>query len=155
MSGLGGGGLSVGSFGTPNLTTFAKADVTAATAWTTGNSPVTIFTVTGDVLINCWGVVTTAMTSTGANGTLALGTVGATGTIIAATTVDGTILHTAKFIWASTAGAAPIYALPATSGWFVVSSTNVVLTIATNSMSAGGMTIYGIWIPISSGASVV
>lgn len=139
----------------PRVTTFTKADVTAVTAWTTGNSPLTIFTVTGDVLLTCWGAVTTAMTSTGANGTLALGFSGGTGDLIAATTVDGTILHTAKFIWASNAGAKLSYPLPGTSSWYAVSGSNVILTVATNSMSAGGMTIYCAWIPISAGATVV
>ena len=34
----------------PRTVSFTQADVTAGTAWTTGNSPVTVFTVTGDVL---------------------------------------------------------------------------------------------------------
>lgn len=139
----------------PRFTSFTKADVTAGTAWTTGNSPVTVFTVTGDVLLTCWGAVTTAMTSTSNTGTLALGFSGGTGDLIAATTVDGTILHTAKFIWTSNAGAKLSYPLPGTSSWYAVSGSNVILTVATNSMSAGGMTIYCAWIPVSAGASVV
>ncbi len=140
----------------PRVTALTKADVTAggATAWTTANTGLTLFTVTGDVLLNVWGAVTTPLTSTGANGTLAVGTAASTGGIIAATTVDGTKLHTAKYIWASTAGTPDILTLPNTSGWYAVSGTNIVLTIATNSMSAGGMTLYCIWMPISSGASV-
>lgn len=151
------GGLSIASdLGFPaSVTTFTKADVTAATAWTTANSPVTLFTVTGDVLLNCWGVVTTAMTSTGATGTLALGVADAAAALIAATTINGTILNVAKQIWTSTGGVQTAYALPGTSGWFAVSSSNIVLTIATNNMSAGGMRLNCIWIPISAGATVV
>lgn len=155
MPGLGSIGLSVGGVFSPRLTQVTKADVTAATAWTTGNSPVTLFTVTGDVLFNCWGVVTTALTSTGGTGTLALGTADATGAVIAATTINSTILHVAKQIWTSTAGIQATYALPGTSGWFAISSSNIVLTIATNSMSAGGMNIFCLWIPVSAGATVV
>lgn len=149
-------GVSISSdLGIPaSVTTVSKADVTAATAWTTANSPVTLFTVTGDVLLNCWGVVTTAMTSTGGTGTLALGTADAAGAIIAATTINGTILNVAKQIWTSTGGVQSAYALPATSGWFAVSGTNIVLAIATNNMSAGGMRINCVWVPISAGATV-
>lgn len=139
----------------PCTSIFTKADVTAATAWTTANSPVTIFTVTGVVLLTCAGVVTTPLTSTGGTGTLALGVSGTTGGIIAATTVDGTKLHTTDFVWADTSASAKIVAMPSTSGWFIVSNSNVILTIATNNMSAGGMKIYCQWIPLSAGASVV
>lgn len=153
MAGLGmGGGIS---FTLPyQLATFTKADVTVATAWTTGNSPVTLFTVSGTVLMTAFGVVSTSMTSTGATGTLALGVAGNTGVIIAATTVNGTILNVANQVWASTAGVAPGYSLPNTGGWFAVAG-NIILTVATNSMSAGGMTLYCPWIPLSAGASVV
>lgn len=153
MGSLGGGGLSIGS--DVQVATYTKADVTAVTAWVTGNSPITVFTVTGTVLLTCFGVVTTALTSTGANGTLALGTADAAGAIIAATTVNGTILHTAGQIWTSTGGVQTIYALPASGAWFAVSGSNIVLTIATNSMTAGGMTLYCIWTPLSTGAGVV
>lgn len=143
--------------GVPRLTTYTKADVTAATAWTTGNSPVTIFTVTGDVLItNIYGVVTTALTSASNNGTIALGVSGATGGFIAATTLDATILHTAGFIWTTTGGILKIYSVPGSGAPFAVgTNTNIILTIATNSASAGGMTIYCQWIPMSAGATVV
>ncbi len=150
-----GSSLSGGAQQLPRITKFTKADVTAATAWTTGNSPITIFTVTGDVLVKCWGVVTTILTSTGGTGTLSLGTPDAVTALIGTTSVNGTILHTVKYIWASTAGAATIYALPGTDSWYAVSGTNIVLTVATNSMTAGGMNIYCQWIPISAGASVV
>jgi hypothetical protein len=142
-----------GSIFQPRITTFTKADVTAAPAWNTG--ALTIFTITGDVILTCWGAVTTALTSTGNTGTLALGVSGATTTLIGTTTVDGTKLHTAKFVWADTAAASLIVALPGTSGWYAVSGTNVILTVATNNMTAGGMTIYCAWLPISAGASVV
>lgn len=139
----------------PRTTVFTKADVTAATAWTTGNSPITIFTVTGDVIVNCWGAVTTALTSTGNTGTLSLGTAGAVTTLLGTTTVDGTKLHTVGFVWCDTTASSRVAALPGTSGWFAISGSNIILTVATNSMTAGGMNIYCQWVPISAGASVV
>lgn len=138
----------------PRITVFSKPDVTVATAWTTANSPVTIFTVTGTVLINCAGVVTTPLTSTSNTGTLALGVTGTTTTPISTTTVDGTKLHTANFVWADTSASSRIVAMPGTSGWYIVSNSNIILTIATNNMSAGGMDLYAVWLPLSSGASV-
>lgn len=144
-----------GSIFQPRVTVFTKADVTAATAWTTGNSPITLFTVTGDVLINVGGVVTTALNSTGNTGTLAVGVSGLTGALIAATTVDGTKLHTAGFTWTDTNGNQRAFAMPGTTGWYLVSGSNIILSIATNSMTSGGMTLYAIWIPLSAGASVV
>lgn len=147
--------LRAASVFSTRVSIFSKPDVTVATAWTTGNSPVTIFTVTGTVLITCAGVVTTPLTSTGNTGTLALGVLGTTGGIIAATTVDATKLHTAGFVWADTSASAKIVALPATSSWFIVSGSNIILTVATNSMTAGGMDIYATWIPLSAGANVV
>ena len=139
----------------PRVTKFSKPDVTAGTAWTTANSPVTIFTVTGTVLITCAGAVTTLMTSTGNTGTLALGVSGTTGLFIAATTVNGTNLHAANQVWTGTTANVLGAALPGTSGWFIVSGSNVILTIATNNMTAGGMDLYGMWIPLSAGATVV
>ncbi len=139
----------------PNVTIFSKPDVTVATAWTTANSPVTIFTVTGAVLMACAGAVTTAMTSTGGTGTLALGVTGTIAGFIAATTVDGTKLHTAKQVWVDTTATQFMASLPGTSSWFIVSGTNVILTIATNNMASGGMDIYGMWYPLSAGATVV
>lgn len=147
-------GYGISSGSPVQVATFTKPDVTAVTAWSIGNSPVTLFTVTGTVLLTAFGVVTTAMTSTGGTGTLALGVVGNTGGIIAATTVNGTILNVAAQVWASTAGVAPLYPLPSTGAWFACDG-NIVLTVATNSMTAGGMTVTCLWVPISAGANVV
>lgn len=137
----------------PRVTSYSKPDVTVAPAWTTANSPQTIFTVTGTVLVTCVGSVTTPLTSTSSTGTIALGTTSGTGTIIAATTVNGTKLHTTGFVWADTTASSSVAALPATSGWFVCTG-NIILTIATNNITAGGLNIYAIWFPLSAGASV-
>lgn len=132
--------------------TLTKADVTAGTGWTTGNSPVTIFTVTGTVLMRCFGVVTTGLTSTGTNGTLSLGVSGNTAVLIPLTVADGTNFATGDVWTATTTKKAT--ALVSTGNWILVNS-NVTLTVATNSMTAGGMTVYAQWVPVSSGATVV
>jgi len=41
-----------------------------------------------------------------------------------------------------------------TSGWALVSNDTIKVTVATNSMTAGGMTIYVEWMPVSVGATV-
>lgn len=137
-----------------NLATFTKADVTAATAWTQVNSPVTIFTVTGTVKMRLFGKVTTALTSTAGLGTLALGTPDNIAAVIAATAVNGTKLHTVNFIWADDTASSKSAVLPNTGNWFVVSDTTVVVTIATADMTAGGINIYSEWQAVTPGASV-
>lgn len=134
------------------LASHVKADVTAGTAWTTANSPVTIFTVTGDVLVQLFAVVTTNMTSTGATGTLEAGVLGSTASLLVQDAVDGTAFQ-AEDCWSLiTAADNPVAAIA--DEWALVSS-NITLTIATNNMATGGMTIYCRYIPISAGATVV
>lgn len=137
----------------PMRTAFAKADVTAVTAWTTANSPVTIATVTGVVLCRVMGHVTTAITSTGATGTLALGVSSNTTLWIAATTANGTNFGT-NDVWVGPTTTSKGNLLNNTSGWALVSNDTIKVTIATNNMTAGGMTLYVEWYPISSGATV-
>lgn len=124
------------------------------TAFTTGNSPITLFTVTGTVLMRVFGVVTNALTSTGTNGTIALGVTASTGGFIAATTADGTNFPTGA-VWVDTSPTVRAEALPATSGFFLNNGGNVLATIATNSMTAGGLIIYCQWLPVTPGATVV
>jgi protein-S-isoprenylcysteine O-methyltransferase Ste14 len=137
-------------FGT--LTRFSKPDVTQPVAWTTANSPVTIFTVTGTVLMWCFGVVTSSITSTGGTGTLALGVSTNTTLFTAATTANGTNFA-AGHVWTTTTTTRG-NVLQNTGNWALVNDTTVQLTVATNNMTAGGMTIYALWRAISVGATV-
>lgn len=136
--------------------TFTKADVTAAGssgAWTTANSPITIATITGRVKIRAYGIVTTNFTSTGSTGTLAVGVANATTLLINTITANGTLLQEG-FIVGTTSAA--IMNLLQSSGLFLTSNAgDVILTIGANNMTAGGMTIYIEWIPLSEGATVV
>lgn len=140
-----------------NTTIFTKADVTAATAWTTANSGLTLFTVTGAVLCRIYGVTTTLLTSTSNTGTLAVGITGTTGLFIAATTANGSTNFIANSIWLDNAPTVKGKALPTLSNTLNValSNANVILTIATNNMTAGAMKLYCDWIPVSPGATVV
>ncbi len=133
-----------------------KAIAAAGTSLTTILSPVTLFTVTGVVLARVWAAITTGLTSTGTNGTLAIGVTGNTGAFIAATTADGTNFPTGS-IWAgdtSPTVKAEALSSGALSG-VLVNATNIIATIATNSMTAGVITFYCEYRAVSVGASVV
>ena len=141
-----------------NYTVYTKADVTATPgAWTTANSPITIFTVTGAVLCTFYAYSTAAMTSTGATGTISLGYTGQTAAFLGVTTINATNFPTAGGeAWVSTDGSLKAKLLASTDTRnILVGSTNVLLTIATNNMTAGGMVIVCEWTPISAGATVV
>lgn len=144
-------GVDGGPLRASRISKLTKADVTAATAWTTGNSPVAIFTVTGSVMMRCFGVVQTAITSTSSTGTLELGVTGNTAVLIPQTTANGTNFATGDVWTATTTKKAT--ALAGTSGWVLVNS-NVILTVATNSTTAGAMTLYAEWIPLDSTGNV-
>lgn len=139
----------------PRLVSKAVADVTAATAWTTANSPITLFTVTGDVLVRAWGVVTTNFASTSNTGTISLGTADAATALIPAATADGTALQ-AGDVWFDTTSGTNAGGLPDDGSWVAIGNgADIVVAIATNNMTAGGMTTYVQWMPVSSGSSVV
>lgn len=140
-----------------NTTILTKADVTAATAWTVVNSPVTLFTVTGVVRAIVLPVVTTLFTSTANTGTLALGITGNTGMFRAATTADGSTKLLANAPWIdANALANRGAAVPTADGpGYILNGANIILTVATNPMTAGGMTLYCLWTPLSPGATVV
>lgn len=139
----------------PRRAIMTKADVTVATAWTTGNSPITLFTVTGRVLMRIAAFTTAAFTSTATTGTLALGVAAATTLFMGTTTANGTNFPAANVPWVGTTAVVGAALQQNASQWFLNASANVILTVATNSMTAGGMVLVCEWIPLSAGATVV
>ena len=140
-----------------NTSRYAQPTVASATptAWTTANSPVTLWTVTGSIVARVYGVVgATPFASTSSTGTLAIGVASATGAFIAATTANGTnlIASTAWMDNAPTVTAKVLAAIPA--AWVLVTG-NIILTIATNSMTAGAINLFCDWMPVTAGATVV
>jgi hypothetical protein len=138
-----------------NTTKFTQPTVASATpvAWTTGNSPVALWTVTGSVLARVYGVVgATPFASTATTGTLAVGVAGATGVFLAATTANGTNL-VANTAWIDNAPTVTAKIM-ASAAW-VLTTGNIILTVAVNSMTAGAIVMYCDWIPVTAGASVV
>lgn len=138
----------------PNLAT--KTFSAAGTSLTTGLSPVSAFTVTGHVMLRIFGVTGgTALASTGTNGTLAVGISGSTTIYLGTTTADGTNF-VAGAVWIDTSPTLKSEAFVAANlVWHLVSSVTVIVTVATNSMTAGVLTLYCEWRPLSSGATVV
>lgn len=135
----------------------SKAVAAWGTSFTTGASPVTLFTVTGNVKARVFMVQTTAATSTGTTGTIAIGVTGNTGGLLAAVTANGTNFPT-NSVWAG--DTSPTLLGEALSGssdtWFLIGNgSDIIATIATNDMTAGASTFYCEYIPLDSSASVV
>ncbi len=77
-----------------NTASLAKANVSAggASAWTTANSPLTLFTVTGSVLCRVFGIIgATSLTSTIDLGTLAVGVTASTQLFIPTSAVSNAV----------------------------------------------------------------
>lgn len=107
----------------------------------------TLFTVTGTVLANVFGVCTTDITG---SGTGEVGTANNTAALIAQTT--GTAID-ANEIWQNATPTTEVGAVVSTPKP-IAPATNIILTIATNTFTAGVVTFYCIWRPISSGADL-
>lgn len=109
--------------------------------------PHTLFTVTGDVLVNVFGHCTTDITG---SGTGEVGTANNTAGLIAQTT--GTAIDANEWWQNATptlkVGATVSPAIP------VGSSTDIILTIASNTFTAGVVVFYCTYRPLSSGAGI-
>jgi hypothetical protein len=143
-----------------NTATYTNLTVQSATptAWTTGNSPITLWTVTGTVLARVFGVVGgTALTSTGNTGTLSVGNSGNVTLFLPTSTVSAAGGQFAINVpWLDATPTVLGKVLVATTlTWAAVGAGTITLTVATNSMTAGAMTLYCQWVPLTSGATVV
>lgn len=140
-------------------TVFSKPDLTTTDkggAWTTANSGLTLFTVTGSVLCRVYGEVTTLVVSTANTGTLAVGITGSTTLYLGTTTANGTnlILNSVWVDTAPTVLAKALAAINSQGGWILTRNANIILTIATNNMTAGGVNLYCDYIPVSTNGAV-
>lgn len=118
------------------------------------NTAVTVFTVTGTVMARAWGVVGTAIEAdSGNDGTISLGVEDNVACLLAATTANETNFAAAD-VWTDngTAQADTIGATP----WVVIANgEQIEINVLTEDITAGSMTLYCEWLPVSSGASVV
>lgn len=127
---------------------FSSSKAITFSALTTGAvGATTLFTVTGTVAVRLFGVVS-GVDITG-SGTIEAGIAGNTASLLAQTT--GTNLDVGE-IWVDT-GPATVELLPALS--ILTANTNIIQTIATNTLTAGTLTYYCLWFPISSDGQVV
>lgn len=116
-------------------------------AGTTGAvGPTTLFTVTGTVALRIFAV-TSGVDLTG-SGTLEVGIANNTAALIAQTAA--TAIDVGE-IWYGT-NPPTVGILP---GIFVLAGTDVIQTIGTNTVTAGTLTFYCLWTPISQDGNVV
>lgn len=107
----------------------------------------TLFTVTGCVAVRLFGVV--SGTDVTGSGTIEAGISGNTAALLAQTT--GTALDVGE-VWIDNAPAT-IETLPALQ--VIGAGQDIIQTIATDTLNAGTLTYYCLWVPISSDGNVV
>jgi hypothetical protein len=112
----------------------------------TGN-PATLFTVTGDVLVRIFAVCSVNLA--GASATIEVGITGNTAGLIAQTTATDIDAGT---VWIDTAPAT-VESLPAQQ--IMTNGTDIIQTVATANITAGALTYYCLWTPLSSDGNVV
>ena len=112
----------------------------------------TIFTITGDVLLQVFGVCDVALT--GASATIELGVSGNTAVLIAQTT--GTALD-ADEIWFDTTPTTTVEQIDVDGArtFIIANGQDAILTIATANLTAGDIDFYVLWRPLSSDGLVV
>ena len=115
---------------------------------------ITVFTVTGDVLMKVGASVDVAVTSASNNGTLELGVAGNTAALLIQDVADSTAFAIGDS-WTLITAANTNGAQMADEGLVIGNGVDVILTIATNAMTAGDIDFYALWQPLSAGASVV
>lgn len=120
------------------------------TSFTTAAS----FTVTGDVKVRVVGVVgATGITSTSGTTTLSIGTTESAASIIAASTVDNA-QFAATDVWVDSSPANDSERM--TEDWVIIGGgADIILTGSADDLTAGSLTLYCEWKPLSNGATVV
>lgn len=125
----------------------ASKTITYVELTTGAEGATTLFTVTGDVSVRVFAKCTTSLT--GASATLEVGISGNTAALIAQTT--GTTID-AGMVW-NDASPGSVQAL---SGQMIlIEGTDIIQTIASAPVTAGVLTFYCAWEPISSNGSIV
>lgn len=129
-----------------NLGLIVSKAITYVGSTTGAVGATTLFTVTGTVSARVFAVASVADLT--GSGTLEVGIAGNTAAIIAQTAA--TVIDVGE-IWY---GVTPptVGVLPAI---LVLADTNVIQTIATNTVTAGTLTYYCLWTPVSSAGDVI
>lgn len=116
----------------------------------------TEFTVSGVVKVwDCFGVVTTAVTSTCSTGTIQLGVADDTDLFCGAVTANGTNLAQHD-IWAvTTTTVNGDRAIGSGAPAYIANGVDIKSYIATNAMTAGAMDLYITWTPVTHDGNIV
>ena len=148
-----GSGVELGTTANPFIVNsnqrIASKAITYVAGTTGAIATVTLFTVTGSVLARTFAICTTALESGGAS-TIEVGVTGATAIIIALTTSADII---ANEIWLDASPTVIVDALPAQL--IIPNGLDIKQKITDATVTAGLLTYYCIWEPLSSGATVV
>ena len=121
----------------------------------TGYDTAAAFTVTGDVSVRVYAVVgAVAITSTSGTTTLQVGTTAAPGSMLGTVTIDGSNL-VAGDVWVDgTSGT--VDSERGDSNWVHIGNgADIILTRSVDDITAGVLTIYVEWKPLSAGATIV
>jgi hypothetical protein len=121
---------------------------TFAAATTGSVAAHTVFTVTGNVLVQVFGICDTDLTSGGA-AKIEMGVTGNTAGLIAqttATTVDN------GDIWVDASAAVGVEALPST--FILNDGLDILLTVSAATVTAGVIDFYCLWRPLSADANI-
>lgn len=108
----------------------------------------TVFTVTGNCLVQVFGICDTDLTSGGA-ATIEVGVAGNTAALIAQTTA--TALDDGE-LWVDATPGVGVEALPAT--FIVNDGADIILTIGSATVTAGVVDFYCLWRPLSADANI-
>lgn len=112
----------------------------------------TIFTITGDVLLEVFGVCNTALTSGGA-ATIELGVSGNTAVLIAQATATALI---ANEIWHDSTPTTTVEQIANTTRQFIVTNgQDALFKITTADLTDGDVDFYALWRPLSTDGNVV
>lgn len=141
-----------GTGGGPRLATKAVADMSDGT-FDVADHP-TLFTITGTVMARCWAVVTTGITSASNTGTIELGTTDDLDAFIGTTTVGSGTLA-AGDVWTNATVTGDSGPIMDDGAYVICDDTLIECDVNTKNMTAGAMTVYCQWIPISLGADCV
>jgi hypothetical protein len=131
----------------------SKASGAMSSGYATTDTP-DFFTVVGTVAARAVGVVTTNMATSSNTGTISLGSTDSAACLIPAATADGTELQ-AGDIWFDSTSGTDAGGWPDDGAWVVLDDTIIQATIATKDFSAGAVTVYLEWRPLSANGNVV